>query len=218
MMPGTKFQFTHPGRGATGRGLATRRGDRGFNSRTPGGVRLLRVCLRTTNVSFQFTHPGRGATAGARAQRDRPRVSIHAPREGCDTTQGNTLCLTKRFNSRTPGGVRLGLSFSEEVDYKFQFTHPGRGATPRQKRQEHLARGSIHAPREGCDTNPMTAKEREDKFQFTHPGRGATAKRSNPHCELTSFNSRTPGGVRPRRRAMATGRRVSIHAPREGCD
>ena len=33
---------------------------------------------------FQFTHPGRGATLGV-VQADRvARVSIHAPREGCD--------------------------------------------------------------------------------------------------------------------------------------
>ena len=34
-------------------------------------------------------------------------VSIHAPREGCDTgTKVSMMCL-RGFNSRTPGGVRL---------------------------------------------------------------------------------------------------------------
>ena len=57
-------------------------------------------------------------------------------------------------------------------------------------------RVSIHAPREGCDT----------KIQWF------------PARELR-FNSRTPGGVRPRRALNgAPGEAVSIHAPREGCD
>ena len=35
------FQFTHPGRGATGLSLFYELQDDGFNSRTPGGVRLI---------------------------------------------------------------------------------------------------------------------------------------------------------------------------------
>ena len=61
--------------------------DFGFNSRTPGGVRLKHHRI----VLFFFI------------------VSIHAPREGCDDTrdfcQASSIC----FNSRTPGGVRLGV-------------------------------------------------------------------------------------------------------------
>ena len=56
-------------------------------------------------------------------------VSIHAPREGCDSSSPTFTPLTARFNSRTPGGVR--------------------------HRREQLLRTcldvSIHAPREGCD-------------------------------------------------------------------
>ena len=55
---------------------------------------------------------------------------------------------------------------------------------------------SIHAPREGCD-------------------RSYTATQT----KRRSFNSRTPGGVRPRHlRRRGALRSVSIHAPREGCD
>ena len=56
-------------------------------------------------------------------------VSIHAPREGCDGKRCRALAKAVRFNSRTPGGVRLsppcGVSIGKSV--------------------------SIHAPREGCD-------------------------------------------------------------------
>ena len=34
-------------------------------------------------------------------------VSIHAPREGCDGDARDLLLEDFRFNSRTPGGVRL---------------------------------------------------------------------------------------------------------------
>ena len=57
---------------------------------------------------FQFTHPGRGATYGVDVPRGRGEVSIHAPREGCDSTR----------------------SIRAIYAIEFQFTHPGRGATP----------------------------------------------------------------------------------------
>ena len=37
------------------------------------------------------------------------------------------------------------------LDYVFQFTHPGRGATPQTIESFTHSRVSIHAPREGCD-------------------------------------------------------------------
>ena len=78
-------------------------------------------------------------------------VSIHAPREGCDNQMLICRSNLRRFNSRTPGGVRLSASYHPLLSLRFQFTHPGRGAT------------GINKP----DT-------RLRKFQFTHPGRGAT--------------------------------------------
>ena len=56
-------------------------------------------------------------------------VSIHAPREGCDLWDMCDLPLTQRF----------------------QFTHPGRGATADQSCSVEVVNVSIHAPREGCD-------------------------------------------------------------------
>ena len=101
-------------------------------------------------------------------------VSIHAPREGCD----------HRFLLR---------HFAER---RFQFTHPGRGATELGSKRYGMEAVSIHAPREGCDALG-------DRIKFG----------------VTCFNSRTPGGVRP---ASASAKFfstwVSIHAPREGCD
>ena len=102
-----------------------------FNSCTPGGVRLKAVSKWARGHVFQFTHPdrdatptsspelstslfqvthsGRGATDGDYDQIHRLGVSIHAPREGCD---------------RDPSVILSPLT-------RFQFTHPGRGATYR---------------------------------------------------------------------------------------
>ena len=123
-------------------------------------------------------------------------VSIHAPREGCDTRRKTRQRRARRFNSRTPGGVRPFHRIYDGKHLLFQFTHPGRGATYMHSggstfpacfnsrtpggvrlffelRQSKLWIVSIHAPREGCD-----------------------------NCGYPDF------GDIP----------VSIHAPREGCD
>ena len=145
------FQFTHPGRGATSAESTT----------------------ATASFTFQFTHPGRGATQvrttsliASRVSIHAPRegcdlvlvlldlffgvsihapregcddgslwslvirhVSIHAPREGCDWNSNKSRLLPGSFNSRTPGGVRQTAPCETPCIYKFQFTHPGRGAT-----------------------------------------------------------------------------------------
>ena len=79
-------------------------------------------------------------------------VSIHAPREGCDTNKTN----------------------QQIAQQQFQFTHPGRGATDVSYDLTISVRVSIHAPREGCDGDYTRIIFRQ-KFQFTHPGRGATS-------------------------------------------
>ena len=214
-----KFQFTHPGRGATrGRSrLACNTG--GFNSRTPGGVRLILTSSVSQSAVFQFTHPGRGATHQSYRCGYNHAVSIHAPREGCDSQTLVCPPAGQGFNSRTPGGVRHTFAHHRTTRAWFQFTHPGRGATSttrtiRQSRLmfqfTHPGRGatvivqdlskgqpvSIHAPREGCDLVAPGIRLSRAKFQFTHPGRGATIPRPSA-CIVAQ---------------------VSIHAPREGCD
>ena len=191
----------------------------GFNSRTPGGVRLLSLCVVLCSLWFQFTHPGRGATIsescftfadrfqfthpGRGATTDdacadrQEAVSIHAPREGCDVLSASSPPSTPRF----------------------QFTHPGRGATTTYARGTKLQSVSIHAPREGCDLADFRRRIAARKFQFTHPGRGATRAMILACTPCISFNSRTPGGVRlPSHYTQLITAAVSIHAPREGCD
>ena len=123
------FQFTHPGKGATGVNAASVSETISFNSRTLGRVRLVRIeiCLplygfnsRTlgrvrhffrglvlSDTVFQFTHPGKGATR---------RLPHNDRRKRC-------------FNSRTLGRVRLRFFAAGCLSNVFQFTHPGKGAT-----------------------------------------------------------------------------------------
>ena len=102
------FQFTHPGKGATERVDTSLTLPRRFNSRTLGRVR-----------------PGRRLPSDAL-----PKVSIHAPWEGCDSIYRSTASTSLCFNSRTLGRVRLeGVSPARVEAIKFQFTHPGKGAT-----------------------------------------------------------------------------------------
>ena len=171
----TRFQFTHPGRGAT----------------------IVTPYMSECISRFQFTHPGRGATYECLVTLRDYQVSIHAPREGCDFVSNFTeglgdlfqfthpgrgatvsselkLSASQRFNSRTPGGVRRQPLY-----------HLG-----------HPAIVSIHAPREGCDVPLSVSMWIPTKFQFTHPGRGATGLDLLVYVSRYSFNSRTPGGVR----------------------
>ena len=125
-----------------------------FNPRTPRGVRL-RASLQDAGID---------------------RISIHAPREGCDRLTGVRSRWTRDFNPRTPRGVRLDASGQEGSGLLFQSTHPARGATPQAVLILYLdAVISIHAPREGCDERLDLFSALRAKFQSTHPARGATA-------------------------------------------
>ena len=125
-----------------------------FNSRTPGGVRRNRLEQLPDFVKFQFTHPGRGATCRSDLRVACVRVSIHAPREGCD------VC-------RPPPEPLVPVSIHA----------PREGCDLRWALLQQVVQVSIHAPREGCDATAGATALSTVEFQFTHPGRGATTSR-----------------------------------------
>ena len=192
----TKFQSTHPVRGATvsRRKLiswlmisihAPRAGcdwqapygtkaRRYFNPRTPCGVRLACASPPLRRRKFQSTHPVRGATKPPANNLGFSFISIHAPRAGCDLNGFPAI----------PGHFRI----------------------------------SIHAPRAGCDPLQVVAISRNTSFQSTHPVRGATRGRS-PIKRSLIFQSTHPvrGATRRSIRRQYRGG-ISIHAPRAGCD
>ena len=147
----------------------------GFNSRTPGGVRLAYERQADEMGMFQFTHPGRGATAPRRYYPTAREVSIHAPREGCDLTLRVLVTCVGSFNSRTPGGVRrLQVPIHGDRE-KFQFTHPGRGATHALRRPPTRSASFNSRTPGGVRHQAQDTAKTSRTFQFTHPGRGATS-------------------------------------------
>ena len=190
-----------------------------FNPRTPRGVRPGLDCPKVINYRFQSTHPARGATGQQEDYHLDQQVSIHAPREGCDSFPlVSPLCVIC-FNPRTPRGVRPWCAPTAQAGILFQSTHPARGATgavpaasagawaisihaPREgcdfeHNEIHVHTAiSIHAPREGCDSVTASPIKWTMVFQSTHPARGAT----------------------PFLPSWLTTVSISIHAPREGCD
>ena len=187
-----------PREGCDGVAPSVQRRTGSFNSRTPGGVRPPTAEPTTTTAQVSIHAPREGCDRTARQGRRGYAVSIHAPREGCDACLGLARLSMKRFNSRTPGGVRQARA---------------------QVLMTTFLPVSIHAPREGCD-NALTAESVNlVEFQFTHPGRGATRRCLYYSIRRGCFNSRTPGGVRPQQgKDINYEAKVSIHAPREGCD
>ena len=260
------FQSTHPARGATPTGSvhmaicnisihAPREGcdqsvhktyitPTDFNPRTPRGVRPGSAPASAARWTFQSTHPARGATLQGHQRDPRDRISIHAPREGCDSlfpekqppaeykfqsthpARGATKCghvfllSLVYFNPRTPRGVRHPVPLCLHLHrLEFQSTHPARGATAGRPRSAARAAISIHAPREGCDAERDGGPHAAHEFQSTHPARGATRLLPRPGARQDYFNPRTPRGVRLLVAVVGPGRlNISIHAPREGCD
>ena len=166
-------------------------------------------------IEFQFTHPGRGATYLGVAVCLLAKVSIHAPREGCDRTSVLASAGCLRFQFTHPGRGATSITTGLGVWITFQFTHPGRGATnntqppppqvavsihaPREgcdkyEQGRHLGLSvSIHAPREGCDLTPSTDSPSTSPFQFTHPGRGATVSSKSGILKCLGFQFTHPG-------------------------
>ena len=131
VLPTTRFQSTHPLRGATkGNGWSSRQQE--FQSTHPlrgatiyGITGLMRKEFQSTHplrgatlvprqvsilVLFQSTHPLRGATCRPGRRRTLNSVSIHAPLARCDLRlrgKGHRLLC---FNPRTPCEVRLPMA------------------------------------------------------------------------------------------------------------
>jgi len=112
----------------------------------------LRIVDRQESIDVSIHAPREGCDPYAVVLSRLWDVSIHAPREGCDNTTAGSQPDRQGFNSRTPGGVRRickglrlrlalvsihapregcdRLSIHVPLGVEFQFTHPGRGATP----------------------------------------------------------------------------------------
>ena len=192
----SKFQSTHPLRGATFRRLLVIQQIQISIHAPLAGCDLFLVSGAAHLSIFQSTHPLRGATRGG------------AKAGGSHTD----------FNPRTPCGVRPAATISQYTFLGFQSTHPLRGATlsrvlPGCLEQNFNPRtpcgvrlGSDSGSGNITDFNPRTPcgvrrrrtirLSRRCLFQSTHPLRGATDLFLDHRHPL----------------------RISIHAPLAGCD
>ena len=156
-----------------GQPRTTKPKQKGFNPRTPCGVRL-KVYINIAIISqFQSTHSLRSATVAHTTVIYPTGVSIHAllaecdgamglkavpipcfnPRTPCGVRpqQGGRVRLFPRFNPRTPCGVRQKTGKLSHGRFTFQSTHSLRSAT-----QAPVLGGdglivSIHALLAECD-------------------------------------------------------------------
>ena len=146
-------------------------------------------------------------------------VSIHAPWEGCDSYLCDKYGLHSKFQFTHPGKGATRVQGLYPAGYQFQFTHPGKGAT-------YLCSWYFLVPTAFQFTHPgkgattaFRLSKRVYKFQFTHPGKGATCCTRASSSQGSCFNSRTLGRVRlDVIRGVVPELSVSIHAPWEGCD
>ena len=192
-----RFQFTHPGKGATPSSVHQLSRLASFNSRTLGRVR----------------HLLRGEYALIRL------VSIHAPWEWCDRRTNRIQASRICFNSRTLGRVRLINTLVIRKSHRsFNSRTLGRVRRVMDGSAGEDTEVSIHAPWEGCDIERVETScpglsfnsrtlgrvrldERKqgafyNAFQFTHPGKGATYHSPIYGAGEVGFNSRTLGRVR----------------------
>ena len=168
------FQSTHPVRGAT-------------------GVHQRYIYFRCL---FQSTHPVRGATLPWLAGYRVFKISIHAPRAGCDISQPCLSGDMPRFQSTHPvRGATLPMFPSDRVwiisihapragcdrcagyssnSLRISIHAPRAGCDHFHIDYNGIARISIHAPRAGCDQKSDKIPMQSLQFQSTHPVRGAT--------------------------------------------
>ena len=123
-------------------------------------------------------------------------ISIHAPARGATRSATTGAHTFRHFNPRTPCGVRQKPLYVLSDLWKFQSTHPLRGATCVSEIFAGKSAISIHAPLAGCDFARSVPRRSRHPFQSTHPLRGATLRAS----------------------VLLPKVRISIHAPLAGCD
>ena len=213
-----------------------------FNPRTPCGVRLSSQGSASQELTFQSTHPVRGATSTFFNFSDHIlRISIHAPRAGCDSGHDAAHHPATISIHAPRAGCDVGGGALFRRGIAFQSTHPVRGATG--QTADSLSRSGDFNPRTPCGVrrwrppwswfgtyfNPRTpCGVRHTRpyyfggvslFQSTHPVRGATTADWRGGENSWHFNPRTPCGVRRGCHGCTSlCRGISIHAPRAGCD
>ncbi len=101
-------------------------------------------------------------------------ISTHTPLAGCDLKRRNRNKKPFRFQLTHPSRgatVMCGRGFAPRI---FQLTHPSRGATYIIFLIVSFKIISTHTPLAGCDVPRRQHIQERLQFQLTHPSRGAT--------------------------------------------
>ena len=146
-------------------------------------------------------------------------ISIHAPREGSDSTvqlrnesiirfqstlpargatgiTGEAGSQQENFNPRSPRGERLQTAPQAQGPCTFQSTLPARGATENQQEYDRLQSISIHAPREGSDIQISDGIGWLSNISIHAPREGSDCRLTGEYLADTNFNPRSPRGER----------------------
>ena len=162
------------------------------------------VILSTLVRYFNPRPPRGGRLVGRDTFFSDDEISIHAPREGGDTS-GEEIDITFGISIHAPreGGDRRTIRLTLPP-FGCQSTPPARGATRRRPSCGAYAVISIHAPREGGDFRILRNSTTRTQFQSTPPARGATKSSLASDRAFEYFNPRPPrGGRRYLRRVEA---------------
>ena len=146
------FQSTPPARGATAIPCPRWAAKPSFQSTPPARGATPDVLGDIRVVEFQSTPPARGATFPSWKIATALQISIHAPREGGDSSYIPAVQTAGYFNPRPPRGGRLRVAEDGRWRSEFQSTPPARGATTYLHTCDYWEEISIHAPREGGDS------------------------------------------------------------------
>ena len=92
---------------------------RNFNPRTPGRVRRDEYIEFSSNFDFNPRTPGRVRPAGETEVETYQKISIHAPRVGCDLYIPSAYQSLPNFNPRTPGRVRQQKCIKSKMAFMF---------------------------------------------------------------------------------------------------
>ena len=161
----------------------------------------MRLALRDLNFRTENFNPRTPCGVRLRSKKELRaliRISIHAPRAGCDSHTAEQLQPHTEISIHAPrAGCDLSVYLLSILVHRFQSTHPVRGATQYPGMLCRQVSISIHAPRAGCDEQAFGEVEVKSDY----------------------FNPRTPCGVRPKQdEPFVNSVGISIHAPRAGCD
>ena len=177
-----------------------------FYPRSPRGERPSASLLSMLRLKFLSTLPARGATRRRQPDEGNQGISIHAPREGSDSSQNNVTVVQNIFLSTLPArGATDRCPDSYDWDMDFyprspRGERPSRGRRlslhtdfyPRSPRGERHEGGSLMKaikeflstlPARGATNSPGRTPV-DTAFLSTLPARGATRWPARPGFEL----------------------------------